>query len=123
MRDRNDPQTALLQLYKLFLDLEPSELELTDPDRLEHARSRFRDEAAAVSIWGDEMTWGVYSLTRPGLERRLKTLIEIGEAPATVIEQMATWSDDEVRAWIARHEYDMTNKAVAKDRWPGRASA
>lgn len=56
----------------------------------------------AVSIWGDEMTWGVYSLTRPGLERRLETLIEIGEAPPTVIEQMATWSDDEVREWIAR---------------------
>ena len=119
MRRPHDPTTVLMDL---FLDLEPEELALTDPERLGLARAH-APNPRTLSIWGDEMTWGLYALRREGLERRLATLIEIGETPADLIEQMTGWTDDEVRAWIARHEHDMTNGTVAKGRSPSRASA
>jgi hypothetical protein len=103
-------RSLLAMLLPLFgIDME--ELPLTDPDRYDHAMKRWRNEPSTTSIKGEQMPWGLWCLRREGLDARLARAVRIDDVPAGIIAEAGAWTDDELRAWLARHETEARAKA------------
>ncbi len=105
---------ALNFFLLLLLDLEPEEEARTDRRRLEYAMERYPTERRTRSIRGDKMSWGLYCLNRPGLRARLDDAVSCDGVPSWILAEAESWSDDELRAWLAKHAIRTTRRAFAQ---------
>lgn len=100
-------------LWGMF-GLEEDERPLCDEARIDQAVEQFSRKRSTTSIKGDEMSWGLWCLRREGLRARVERAVQTAGVPAWILGEAESWSDDELRAWLARHEARELEKNFAQ---------
>lgn len=111
------PQAAdavMGQLLWGMFGLDEDERPLCDEARIEHAVELFSRQRSTTSIKGDEMSWGLWCLKREGLRARVEAAVRTAGVPAWLLAEAESWSDDELRAWLAKHEARELEKNFAQ---------
>lgn len=86
----------------LLADLEPDEMGFVDARRFAAARTMAARGEWPLSLLGDRMSFALYTLHRRGLVDRLARVIACGGAAERVLMESEGWTDDQLRAWLAR---------------------
>lgn len=113
-----DPEAAERAVSVILwnmLGLEEEEVPLCDDERIDQAiEQRSRKRALPRSIKGDEMSWGLWCLKREGLRARLERAVRVDGVAEWLLTEADSWTDDELRAWLAKHEIRETRAAFAE---------
>ena len=106
----------------LGLDLSDDEWSMVDEQRLAEVRAMKARGETPTTVWGHQMTYGMYSLSRDGLLLRLAYVGGVGDVPKSMILGINSWSDDDIRAWLTKWTIDMKADRLPdprQDRKPG----
>lgn len=102
----------------LRLDIEDDEWAMVDEKRFAEVRAMIARNETPTTVWGDRMTFGLYSLSREGLLLRLAYLGGVGDVPESMILGIRGWADDEIRAWLTKWILDFKADRLPDPRAP-----